>query len=132
VAKKLAIWGGTFLVAVLCSLTPTDTPTVDAQGGWIPALVDEAADHYGLQWWARQQAHRVIWCESKYRNIANYTGSGATGPAQFMPRTFYANAPAAGFAGASIWNERANVFTAVYMMGRGWWSHWNASRYCWG
>lgn len=94
----------------------------------IAEMVDQAAQHFGLYEWDRQRAHRVIRCESGYRNVANFGGSGATGPAQFMPRTFYATAPLAGFAGASIWDARANVFTAVYLMSQGQWGHWRA---CW-
>lgn len=45
--KQIAVWGGTFLVAVLLSLTPTDTPTAQAQGEVPPAphLTSETIDH---------------------------------------------------------------------------------------
>ena len=92
----------------------------------VPELVDLAAARYGAPEWVRQRAHAVIKCESRYRNVANYQGSGAIGPAQFKPSTFYANAPSAGYAGWSIWDAEANVGTALYMMTRGWWSHWAA------
>jgi hypothetical protein len=45
--KRLAIWGGTFAVALLCALTPTDTPAVEAQSAEVapaPHLTSETVD----------------------------------------------------------------------------------------
>lgn len=42
-AKKLAIWGGTFLFAVLCSLEP-----VEAQGAEVEAAIWEASAVWGV------------------------------------------------------------------------------------
>jgi len=96
--------------------------------GGTKGLVDEAARHYGASEATRLRAHRIIECESHYENVANRRGSGASGPAQFLPSTFNANKAAAGFPGADVGNVRANVYTALYLMTRGQWSHWRA---CW-
>ena len=92
----------------------------------VPQLVDLAAARYGAPEWVRQRAHAVLWCESRYSNVANYRGSGAIGPAQFMPSTFLANRAGAGFPDGRIWDPVANVHVAVWMMNRGLWSHWRA------
>ena len=92
----------------------------------VPDLIDQAAARYGAPEWVRQRARAVIWCESRYLNVANYRGSGAIGPAQFMPSTFLANRASAGFPDGWIWDPVANVGTALYMMTRGWWSPWAA------
>jgi hypothetical protein len=113
--------GSVLATYVALSCSPTGAQSV-------PELIDQAAAWYGAPEWVRQRAHAVIWCESRYQNVPNRQGSGASGPAQFMPRTFYATAPAAGFPGASIWDPVANVFTALYLMVRGEWWHWRA---CW-
>ena len=91
--------------------------TVAAQS--VPELIDEAAAAYGLPEWARQRAHRVCWCESRYQPHAYNRSSGATGAFQFIPSTARA-------VGIDPWDARQNVYAAVGLMSRGGWGHWRA------
>jgi soluble lytic murein transglycosylase-like protein len=105
--KKLTIWGGTFLVAILASLTPTDTPPVEAQGS-----VD--AVEYGISLGLpRAWAYRVAWCESRYYAGAYNRWSGASGLFQFIPSTWRSTPQ--GRAGMSPFDPYANAAAAAWL-----------------
>ena len=107
-AKKIAIWSGTFLVAVLASLTPSDS-RVEAQSADVSRAIDHAADTYGL-------SRRFMWClalrESTYRPwVTSAQGDG--GLYQFKAGTFASHAPRFGFAGASRYDAWAAAHVAA-------------------
>ena len=97
-AKKLAVWGGTFLVAVLASLTPSDS-RVEAQGG-VDAAIHSAAVTHGVQEWRlRCLAQR----ESSFFPGA-YNAAGYHGLYQWDWPSWREVSPRAGYAGASPYN----------------------------
>lgn len=98
----------------------------------VQALIDQAAAEYGLPEWARARAQRIAECESGWSSVPNRRGSGAYGIYQFMPRTWGWASWQAGWGGYGRDHVAANVYTAVDLFWRGQWSHWNASRHCWG
>lgn len=89
--------------------------------------VPDLIDHYALvervpSWRARA----VAWCESRFLNVPNRQGSGASGVFQFMPRTWAWASHQAGWGGFSVWSVEANVAVALWLMGRGQWQHWRS------
>ena len=113
-------WGFLAGAALASYLTLSCVPT-DAQS--VPDLIDAYAARYGVPAW---RAHKIARCESGYLNVPNARGSGASGVFQFMPRTWAWAAPAAGWAGYSVWDVEANVATALWLMARNQWRHWRA------
>jgi hypothetical protein len=114
--RTLAIWGGTFLVAVLCSLTPTDTPAVEAQQHAqedIGALIDRASLAYGVSPW---QMRRIAWCESRWFPGAYNRQSGASGLFQFLRSTWAYASSRAGWGGYSPFHAEANAYSAAWLM----------------
>jgi hypothetical protein len=76
-------------------------------------------------------ALRVMVCESGGNPTAKNPGSSASGLFQHLGKYWTKRSAAAGFAGASIFDPTANVAVAAWLAAQGW-SHWNASRACWG
>jgi soluble lytic murein transglycosylase-like protein len=92
-----------------------------SHGQTVPDLIDHAAAAYGLPAW---RMHRIARCESGYFPGAVNPHSGASGVYQFLGSTWRAAAPAAGFAGASVFDAVANVYTAAHWMAQGYWHWW--------
>ena len=113
-------WGFLAGAALASYLTLSCAPT-NAQT--VPELIDAYAGRYGVH---PGRARAIAWCESRFLNVPNARGSGASGVFQFMPRTWAWSAPAAGWSGASVWDVEANVATALWLMGRGQYFHWRA------
>lgn len=77
-------------------------------------------------------ALRVMGCESRGDPDA-YNPSGASGLFQHMAQYWPDRAAKAGWAGANIFDPEANIAVAAWLSGGGSdWSHWRASRGCWG
>ena len=114
--RRLAVWGGTLAVGVLCSLTPTDGP-LEAQG---PVEAVEYGIALGLP---RGWAYRVAWCESRYDPAAYNRRSGASGLYQFLPSTWRATPQ--GRAGLSPFDPYANAAAAAWLFTNHGPGHWS-------
>ena len=83
----------------------------------------------------RDWAMRVAFCESSAqpwhdRNLA-VSPALAVGAFQMLARYWPARSSAAGFAGFSAYDMRANVATAAHLFYSSGPHHWNPSRSCW-
>jgi len=102
--------------------TPKPIVTTTTYGsGDIQSIIIAAANRYGVD---PNWLLRIAKCESGFNPNA-YNPSGASGLFQFMPATFAANAPRAGFAGASIWDPVASANTAAFMFSIGQSGQWS-------
>jgi hypothetical protein len=127
VAKQLAIWGGTLLVALALSIVPTDTPAVEAQDE-VGAAIHSAAVTYGVQEWRlRCLAQR----ESSFFPGA-YNAAGYHGLYQYDWRTWTYGSALAGFAGHSPYEAWAAAHTTALLIKRGEGTRWPPLRYCGG
>jgi soluble lytic murein transglycosylase-like protein len=125
-AKRLMIWGGTLAVAVLCSLTPSDS-RVEAQSAEVAAAIDHAAATTGV-------SPRFLYClagrESTFRPWAVGDGGLSHGLMQFRWGTWNAYAPRYGFVGYSPYDAWAAAHVAAGMIRDGMRSHWPPARWC--
>lgn len=71
------------------------------------------------------KALRVMACESEGNPSARNPTSGAAGLFQHMPQWWDSRSQAAGFAGASPYDPRANVGTAGWLWSRDGWGAWS-------
>ena len=80
------------------------------------------------------QALAIIQCESRGDPDAYNPYSGASGLFQFLPSTWAATAPKAGFEGAEPFDAVANIGTAAWLgqryedLGQGFWAPWSCRR----
>lgn len=81
-----------------------------------------------------EEALRIIDCESNGNAEAVNPYSGASGLFQFLPSTWAANSPKAGYGGSSALDPEANVATAAWLanryqeLGYSYWHPWNCKR----
>jgi soluble lytic murein transglycosylase-like protein len=113
------------VLASYVTLSCTGAGAQSVPGSAVGDLIDHYAAVNGVPAW---RARAIAWCESRYLNLPNRQGSGASGVFQFMPATWSWAAPRAGWGGHSVWDVEANVAVALWLMGRGEWAHWRA---CW-
>lgn len=114
--------------------------TTDGGGGGgsasFPAAVerwrDEASQFFPSS--RVDEALAIIECESLGDADAYNPYSGASGLFQFLPSTWAATAPKAGFAGAEPFDAVANIGTAAWLghryedLGMGFWEPWSCRR----
>ena len=72
------------------------------------------------------QAMCVARLESGFNPDAYNPASGASGVFQFIPSTWAALSPAAGWGGASVFDADANVGVAAWTVDQYGWSNWRA------
>lgn len=92
---------------------PRAAPPAPAE---IERIIRDAAARWGAD---PEQLLRVAWCESRFNPLAYNPSHGDSGLFQFIPSTWAANAPRAGYAGASPFDAVANANTAAMMFSRG-------------
>jgi hypothetical protein len=121
------------------ALAPAKTSVVP-----VPVVTPKAFYNAGVEPWRRLVASyfvdsdvdlalSVMWCESKGDPNAANPRSSARGLFQNMEKYWFERSAAAGWAGASIFDPEANTAVAAWLVYQGGgWSHWNASRGCWG
>lgn len=110
---------------------PTTEPTDDRYSGkeaverWRPLVAEYFPAHLV------EDALRVIDCESNGDPNAVNPRSGAAGLFQFLPSTWSNVSPMAGWAGADVFDPRANIAVAAWLVnyttekGLGPWQQWN-------
>jgi hypothetical protein len=117
------------------------TTTTDGGGGGggntnFPAAVERWRDEVIRFFPASRvdQALAIIQCESLGDADAYNPYSGASGLFQFLPSTWAATAPKAGFGGAEPFDGVANIGTAAWLgrqyeaLGMGFWKPWSCRR----
>jgi hypothetical protein len=115
------------------------TTTTDAGGGEdtdFPAAVERWRGEVSRFFPASRvnEALAIIQCESRGDPDAYNPYSGASGLFQFLPSTWAATAPKAGFEGAEPFNAVANIGTAAWLgqryedLGQGFWKPWSCRR----
>lgn len=82
----------------------------------IADIIRAAAAKYGVD---PETLLRVAYCESRYDPLAYNGILGASGLFQFIPGTWRANSPLAGYGGASVWDPVANANVAAWMWSTG-------------
>lgn len=93
---------------------PIVLPAIPAHS--IPNIIAGAARIYGVD---PLQFMRVAVCESHLNPDAVNPESGASGVFQFLPSTWAANAPRAGYPNGDVFDPVANVMTAAWMFRHG-------------
>jgi uncharacterized protein YabE (DUF348 family) len=88
---------------------PKPAPPAPAE---IEAIIQAAASKYAVD---PAVLLRVAYCESRYDPLAYNGVLGASGLFQIIPGTWRANAPRAGYGGASVWDPVANANVAAFM-----------------
>ena len=91
---------------------PRPAPPAPAE---IERIIREAAARWGAD---PEQLLRVAWCESRFNPLAYNPSAQDTGLFQFIPGTWAANSPRAGYAGVSAFDAVANANTAAMMFSR--------------
>ncbi len=91
---------------------PRPAPPAPAE---IERIIRDAAAKWGAD---PEQLLRVAWCESRFNPLAYNPSAGDSGLFQFIPGTWAANSPRAGYAGASPFDAVANANTAAMMFSR--------------
>ena len=115
------------------------TTTTDVGGGGdteFPAAVERWRDEVSQFFPSSRvnQALSIIRCESLGDPEAYNPYSDASGLFQFLPSTWAATAPKAGFEGADPFDAVANIGTAAWLgnryeeLGQGFWSAWSCRR----
>lgn len=82
----------------------------------IERIIRDAAARWGAD---PAQLLRVAWCESRFNPLAFNPSANDSGLFQFIPGTWAANAPRAGYAGASPFDAVASANTAAMMFSMG-------------
>lgn len=118
--------------------TTTDAGTGGGGGGNtnFPAAVERWRDDVSRYFPASRvnEALAIIQCESLGDAEAYNPYSGASGLFQFLPSTWAATAPKAGFGGSEPFDGAANIGTAAWLaqryenLGMGFWSPWSCRR----
>jgi hypothetical protein len=119
---------------------PTTTED-DGDGGGgaprdFPAAVERWRDEVSAYFPASRvdEALAVLQCESLGDPEAYNPYTGASGLFQFLPSTWAATSPKAGFAGAEAFDPVANIGTAAWLgnryeaLGKGFWKPWSCRR----
>ena len=75
------------------------------------------------------KAVRVSFCESSFNPAAVNPATGASGLFQHLPEFWAERSEAAGWAGSSIFDPRANVAVAAWLLYElpGGWTHWDCN-----
>ena len=122
---------------------PTTTTTEDQGGGGggggdhdFPAAVERWRDEVSAYFPSSRvdEALAVLQCESLGDPDAYNPYSGAAGLFQFLPSTWAATSPKAGFGGAEPFDPVANIGTAAWLgsryeaLGQGFWAPWSCRR----
>ncbi len=92
---------------------PRPAPPAPAE---IERIIRDAAAKWGAD---PEQLLRVAWCESRFNPLAYNPSAQDSGLFQFIPGTWAANSPRAGYAGASPFDAVASANTAAMMFSRG-------------
>lgn len=100
---------------------PAAPAPAPAASGDIESIIRAAAARWGAN---PDQLLRVAWCESRYNPLAYNSSSGASGLFQFIPSTWAAYSPRAGYGGVSPFNAVANANTAAMMFAQGQAGQW--------
>ncbi len=117
--------------------TTTDTGTGGGGGNTnFPAAVERWRGDVSRYFPASRvnEALAIIQCESLGDADAYNPYSGASGLFQFLPSTWAATAPKAGFGGSEPFDGTANIGTAAWLaqryenLGMGFWSPWSCRR----
>ncbi len=121
--------------------SPTTTEDDDGGGGGggshdFPAAVERWRDEVSAYFPASRvdQALAILQCESLGDPDAYNPYSGAAGLFQFLPSTWAATSPKAGFGGAEAFDPVANIGTAAWLgsryeaLGQGFWAPWSCRR----
>jgi hypothetical protein len=97
-----------------------DHPFREDVAQWCPLV----RKYFGPEW--THWALHIIECESGGSNIRNRGGGSASGLFQHLPRYWDRRAERAGWPGASIWDEEANIAVSAWLLndGKGR-SHWS-------
>jgi len=91
-----------------------------AQSADVRAALESASRTEGVNYWC---LHRIARRESRFLpGVSNFQGSGAGGLFQFMPGTWRANAPRAGYWGdpSARFDPWAAAHVAAWMLARPW------------
>jgi hypothetical protein len=120
---------------------PTTTEDEGSGGGGggprdFPAAVERWRDEVSAYFPASRvdEALAVLQCESLGDPEAYNPYTGASGLFQFLPATWAATAPKAGFSGAQAFDPVANIGTAAWLgsryeaLGKGFWKPWSCRR----
>jgi peptidoglycan hydrolase CwlO-like protein len=103
---------------------PAPPPNPGPGGGSVQSLI---ASYFGPQ---GQNTVRIALCvayhESGYNPNAQNPSSGAAGVFQFMPSSWAGFSQAAGWGGANVFDGRANVAVAAWVVSNYGWSPWRA------
>ena len=129
--RRVAVWGGTLLVGVGVSLTPTDTP-VRAQSpgypsGEVAEAIASAAWTYGVP---EGRLRCLAWRESRFWPWAYNPAGPYHGIYQYDDATWSYGSRLAGFAGASPYDAWAAAHTTALLIARGEGSRWPPLRWC--
>lgn len=124
------------------STPPTSTPPTTEQGGGggggttFPPAVEQwrglVQQHFPAD--RVNEALAIIKCESGGDPDAYNPYSGASGLFQFLPSTWAATAPKAGYGGASVFDPVANTASAAWLanryeeLGQYYWQAWSCRR----
>jgi len=100
---------------------PRVGPAAPAAPADIERIIRDAAARWGAD---PVQLLRVAWCESRFNPLAYNPSANDSGLFQFIPSTWAANAPRAGYGGASPFDAVANANTAAMMFSRGQAGQW--------
>lgn len=114
-------------------VAPTTTTTVPPAGGRLSEA--EARGIISLFFAPAdvELALEVSYCESRWDPDATNPTSSAAGLFQHLPRFWADRSVSAGWAGANIYDAHANAAVSAWLVYEGGgWSHWTASRACWG
>jgi peptidoglycan hydrolase CwlO-like protein len=103
---------------------PTPSPTPPPSGLTVQELVAQDFAPQGQT--VVTQAMCVARLESGFNPDAYNPASGASGVFQFIPSTWSALSPAAGWGGASVFDADANVGVAAWTVDQYGWSNWRA------
>ena len=102
---------------------PTPSPTPPPSGLTVQELIAQDFAPQGQT--VVMQAMCVARLESGFNPDAYNPASGASGVFQFIPSTWSALAPAAGWGGASVFDADANVGVAAWTVDQYGWSNWH-------
>jgi uncharacterized protein YabE (DUF348 family) len=91
-------------------------PFTSAAPAEIERIIRDAAARWGAN---PDQLLRVAWCESRFNPNAYNPTAGDSGLFQFIPTTWAAWSPRAGYGGASVFDPVANANVAAFMFARG-------------
>jgi len=93
----------------------------------VQAFIVQYSQEYGIP---ADLPLRIAYCESGFNQMAANKGSSARGVYQWLASS-WKNQPASQGGVVSVFDARANVSAAVWLIAHNQTSPWNASRSCW-